>query len=265
MPRLIGVPASSSSEGTIFDRPPENKDPSSIRKWERKQFRRLHKRVKKYRGAAMNAYITHLIKRRDQLQCQIAELMSLFENKVRWDDMTIVHEQISSNFAVMFAGAMLAVEAGLLPFTEQEVGRSIKKCFQDAIGTLSDPRAKLHSGLQSLSEHLQSSSVIRVADGEETKRLDLAGAAGWCKRTERSDTFVVRAREFSRWLNEPAERKLVLDWLDKKGFLNRQKRSDHVRGAAIEWAERQTTWPDNSRPRSIVLVLPRGVTDLETS
>ena len=64
----------------------------------------------------------------------------------------------------------------------------------------------------------------------------------------------------ARWLREAGAAE-VIGWFDDEGLLLHSK--TRKAGRAIDWAESQANWPDRTRPRSIVIRLPRGLDEFE--
>ena len=71
----------------------------------------------------------------------------------------------------------------------------------------------------------------------------------------------MRAQIFTDWFGTRMRVRRVLEWLDDEGFL------DHGRDGAAkrsnEWAQKQMTWPDGTRVRSVSIYVPNGVGDLD--
>jgi hypothetical protein len=260
VPRLIGVPAYSPGDFTMFDHPPDGLQDEQLRDWERDQFRKIRARVQRHRGAAMVRYAEYLIKHRKGLAKRTRALVRNFERKVMRDDMSPEAQQIVTNFGVLFAGNVLAIDAGLLPFKEARVGSALKSCLERVLTNLPDPSATLRSGQKKLKNKLR--GLPRPSPSSRPGGKTLSHADGWRRSDKRGSTYTVRANRLLAWLRDPLTRRLVLEWLDEQGFLEHDKRSGRRPGSGLEWAERQPLWPDGSRPRSIVVKLPNGVWDL---
>ena len=104
VPRLIGVPAYSPGDFTIFDHPPDGLQDEQLRDWERDQFRKIRARVQRHRGAAMVRYAEYLIKHRKGLAKRTRALVRNFERKVMRDDMNPKHSRSSPTLEFFLRG-----------------------------------------------------------------------------------------------------------------------------------------------------------------
>jgi hypothetical protein len=216
--------------------------------------------VARYSGAAMAAYAEFLVAERKGLRSRARKLVRRFEEKVAFKDMKPEVWQIASNLGVLYAGARLASEAGLLRCTNHEIGSALRQCFQRAVAALVDDRKVLRSALMKLQRKLAGDTVLRVQE----VRAARSGSScdGWREKEPDGIVYTVRAQAILRWLADPLARRLALEWLNERGFIIHAKRVARSSSAGLEWVERQTSWPDGSRPRSVVLKLPNGLDDL---
>ena len=91
---------------------------------------------------------------------------------------------------------------------------------------------------------------MRDADGFRKPRAEGKG-----------EEFVVRAQVFTGWFGTPVRVRRMLEWLDNEGLLDHGR--DRTTKRSNEWAQKQVTWPDGTRMRSISLYLPAGLADLD--
>ena len=69
----------------------------------------------------------------------------------------------------------------------------------------------------------------------------------------------IRADVFKGWFADMRQPNLVLKSLRSKNALPSRPMPPSKNGPAIVWAESQPTWPDGSRPRSIVINVEPGL------
>jgi hypothetical protein len=64
---------------------------------------------------------------------------------------------------------------------------------------------------------------------------------------------------FKGWFKDQRQPALALRWLHSQGALSCGHGPTAGLDSSIKWAESQPTWPNGSRPRSIVIELSRKV------
>lgn len=265
MARLIGMPVLYGGRTTIFDRPPQALKGDKLHRWQREQFRRLREGLPEQRGVALEEYIGYLTRNRARVTGKTRQLIARFEAAVTTPEMGAVARDIVSKFGVLFAGCRIAIDADVLPFdvTSMWPGQHIMRACRAALAELPDPRAELRASLQLLRDGLDGPTILDRNRLSPQQMRFLNSADGFSEPREGGRLFVVRAQKFLDWLGTTLEARRVLEWLDDEGFLD--KRSARTVKRSLEWAQKQPMWPDGSRPRSIVIYLPRGLADLENT
>lgn len=261
MARLMAVPVLASGCRTIFDRPPSKLGGDALALWEKEQFKRLHQELPNQRGIALRDYLDELLGDFERSQARAGALAALFEERVAKASMSPVARDIVAKFGVLFAGGLIAVEAGVLPLSKKVVAHAVRWACLAALAELPDPQRELRDDLAVLKGRLAGGGIIDL-DASTLKELRLMrDADGFHRPRGEGEEFVVRAQVFVGWFGTTVRVRRVLDWLDVEGLL------DHGRDRTVkrsnEWAQKQVTWPDATRVRSMCIYLPAGLADLD--
>ena len=263
MARLIGVPVLAPGCGTIFDQPPSNLSGDALAEWENAQFKRLHQELPNQRGVAFRDYLDRLLEDVEGHSARASSLVATFEAGVALVGSSPVARDIVSKFGVLFAGGVLAAEARVLPLDRRVVGMAVRRACLAALAELPDPRGELRADLATLRERLGSGAVTNLETCSKQEERLIRNADGFRRLREggKGEEFVVRAQVFVGWFGTLVRVRHLLEWLDDEGFL------DHGRSRTAkrsnEWAQKQVTWPDGTRVRSVSIYTPNGVADLD--
>lgn len=263
MARLIGVPVLAPGYATIFDRPPRQLSGDALAAWEKAQFKRLHQELPDQRGVALRDYLDHLLGNVARVQARAQALGAHFEDQVATSSLSPVARDIVAKFGVLFAGGLLAVDAGVLPLDKKAVGLAVRRACRAALAELPDPLGELRADLATLRERLTSGAVINLETSTRQEERLIRNAEGFRRLREggKGEEFIVRGQVFADWFGTPMRVRRVLEWLDDEGFLDHGR--DRTAKRSNEWAQKQVTWPDGTRVRSVSLYAPHGVADLD--
>lgn len=263
MARLIGVPVLAPGCGTIFDRPPAKLSGDALATWEKAQFKRLHQELPDQRGVALRDYLDSLLGDIGRAQARAQALGAHFEERIATPSMSPVARDIVAKFGLLYAGGVLAVDAGVLPLDKKTVGNAVRRGCLAALAELPDPQAELRADLTLLRERLASGGVTNFETSTRREERLIRNADGFRRLREggKGEDFVVRAQVFAGWFRTPMRVRRVLEWLDNEGFLDHGR--DRTATRSNEWAQKQVTWPDGTRVRSVSLYAPNGVGDLD--
>lgn len=262
MARLIGVPALASGCSTIFDRPPRKLSGDALATWEKAQFKRLHQELPNQRGIAFRDYLDILLKNPESHSDRAGKLVAMFEADVAKPSMSPVARDIVAKFGVLFAGGVLAAEAKVLPLDRRAVGPAMRQACLAALAELPDPQGELRADLAVLCGRLASGAITDLETCSRQEERSIRNADGY-REVRKGGTgveFVVRAQACAGWFATPMRMRRVLEWLDTEGFLEHGR--DRTATRSNVWAQKQVTWPNETRVRSIAIYLPRGLADL---
>lgn len=263
MARLIGIPVLATGCSTIFDRPPPELSGDTLAAWETAHFKRLTQELPNHRGVAFREYLDYLLEDVETRSARVRRLVAIFENDVAKPSMSPVARDIVSKFGILFAGGVLAVEAGVLPLHRRAIGPAMRRACLAALAELPDPDGELRIDLATLRERLHSGAITNLETCSRQAERLIRNADGFRKLRDdgKGDEFVVRAQVFTSWFGTPVRLRRVLEWLDDEGFLDHGR--ERTTRRSNEWAQKQVRWPDGTRVRSVSIYLPNGLADLD--
>jgi hypothetical protein len=158
------------------------------------------------------------------------------------DDPVVRH--LAKCFGHIYAAAVIGVRLGTLPWSTKLVRKCIIRCYRDARRELNTETDLLCEALRILRRKIR---ALPKANGADVKSVD-----GFVTGTKRQQA-TIRAEAFKAWFPDTRQPNLVLKSLRSKNALPSRPTPPAKPGIAIVWAESQPSWPDGSRPRSIVI------------
>lgn len=162
MARLIGVPVMLSTRRTIFDRHPRKLAGDALAAWEKAQCKRLWEGAPDHRGVAFQTFLDALLRDVESNRTRARSLSMRFERKVAKTSMSPVARDIVAKFGILYAGGVLAVEAGVLPLNKKAIGPAVRRACRAALAELPDPEGELKADLAKLKERLLSGSILNL-------------------------------------------------------------------------------------------------------
>jgi hypothetical protein len=243
--RAIDVAAFREGAKTILDLAPETID-------QRKRLSTLRSDLKTFHGTAFAPYLEHL----DQMgpgevKRRVHELIAEFVGHMPAAAHDGVASQMAMNFGLLYAGATLAIEAGILPWTKDHLRRCLKRSFDDAFDR-SKPIDPLILGLDILKANLRE----RVVERKPDSKFGVKDHPGYSTRMGGEKLMVVHTPQFGSWFSSKTQRNIVLEWLAEKGAL-RSGHSTVIRAVTPEVLNGVLrSWPDKSLVRSFEFTDP---------
>jgi len=208
--RAIDVSAIREGKATIFDLAPQNLD-------QRAALQELRKAIAECHGTALTPYIEYLMRMgpADVKSRTLGLIKEFFDHmpEAAYDG---VIGQMATNFGLLYAGAIFAIESGVLPWTKGHLQRALTRGFNDAVegSRTADPLAM---GLDILKANLSDEIVVRT----QGSTFGVEDHAGYWTRIGGKKTFVVHARQFRGWFASIAQCNMVLDALAAKDVSHR--------------------------------------------
>lgn len=245
----------------MFDWYPHDLPTEEQSSWTGEQFRLLRNGLPNHRGIAFRCFIDCLTEDRADASKRAAGFVREFEDEVGRPSMSPIAHDIAAKFGLLYAGGSLAADWGILPLDQGTVFEAVQLACRRALRALPDPESDLRIGLKRLKDLLLGGSIIELSTGDQKRKGLLRGADGYHFTKDAGRLYVIRSTIFAECLRtEPMVRR-VLEWLDEEGLLvhSRARKS----GRSIEWAQRQVSWPDGTRTRSIEIFLPKGLDEID--
>ena len=153
--RLIDVPAVGDGQDHIFDRHPKEATGILFEAWKKTMFARLADACEQNHGAAWRKYIESLIAEREGLKEYIEKKISFFEQAACDEYDGDIARDVARKFGVIYAGGMLGIRCGLLPWERKHVTAAVKKAYRRARDLLPDDGVSLRLGIAALKAKLR--------------------------------------------------------------------------------------------------------------
>jgi putative DNA primase/helicase len=255
--RLIGIPVGKS----IFDKPPRRlQDDKEVREWTAAQFSKIRRRVKRNRGHAFSTFVEYLMTNPAEKWARVEKYKASFADNFGIEGLNPVETQFIDYVSILHSAGALASDAGLIPVSRKRVGEALTKVARAAIGAMPDDDQELRQAIRRLRNKIEK-ELVNVKPKQRGRGVG-ASTAGWLETKDGTTRVVIRAKDYIGWSKNPLLAQKVLEWCEENGLLavtTAIKRS----GRGIAWAERQITWPNGTRVRSIEFVFPNGLGDLK--
>jgi putative DNA primase/helicase len=242
--RWIDLIATRNGVADIFDRIPENVPEERRAKWAENRCITIRDGCEQNHGVAIRHFIRRIIQHRRTIQQDLVSLRETFVDHVidKNDGPAVRH--LAKCFGHIYAAAIIGVRFGTLPWSKELVRKCIARCYGDARRELNTEADLLRDGLGILHARIR---ALPKANGAASKSTEGFRTGGMRYRA------TIRAEAFKGWFPDARQPNLVLKSLRSKNALPSRPMPPTKNGPAIVWAESQPTWPDGSRPRSVVI------------
>ncbi len=208
--RAIDVSAIRKGKTTIFDLAPPNLD-------QRAELQELRQAMFECHGTAWTLYIEYLMQMGPiDVKRRTLALIKDFVDHMPEAAHDGVIRQMAMHFGLLYAGSILAIESGVLPWTKSHVQKALTRAFRDAVEASKtvDP---LSMGLEILNENLSDKTVER----KPSSTFGVKDHAGYWTRIGGKKYFVVHEHQFRAWFATVGQFNLVLGSLAPKSVSRR--------------------------------------------
>jgi hypothetical protein len=231
---------------TIFDLAPANLD-------QKQYLQDLHDDLELFHGTPLAPYIEYLIRMGpSKINARVQALMNQFVGRMPAAAHDGVARQMAKNFGLLYAGAILAIEAGVLHWPRLHLQQALKRAFDDAF-ELCKVVDRLALGLEILKKNLREKIVERKPDstfghGDEH--------AGFWKIEGGGKVIVVHASQFRSWFTGDAQTRRILEWLSSEGHLKQAENATKGVVTQTDLNGPTVRWPNDKMVRSFVFQDP---------
>jgi putative DNA primase/helicase len=257
--RWIDLSAIRGNAKDIFDLYPEEIDAEDRIVWVQQRCAALRKSCRRYRGVAFRHFISKVINQRKLIKPDILNLMDEFIRKVADKDDHLAVRHLATCFALIAAAGRLGVRVGTVPWTERFVIKCIARCYRDARRGIRTESDLLREGLRILKHNIRSKLLKQRGKNRYSKDAWKL-ADGYRENARHGIKATIRGEAFRGWFKDQRQPATVLRWLHSTNALA-SKRKPFGGATSITWSEVQPTWPDGSRPRSIVIEFSNDLLD----
>lgn len=250
--RAIDVPAVRAGHTTIFDRYPKDVPASERQAWARAQLIKLRRACGRHHGTAIVPYIEFLMTAGDELPSLVRSAAKEFLEHVRGLRLDPALDHASRNFALLYAGGCLGIEAKVLPWSKDATLTAVLTCFEEAVRVIRSHENALNEAKRELKKRL-ASERIRPFGGPPFGPAD---TAGFRRKVKGSVELTIHSATFRGWFSNRIQAAAILRWLHDEGLLVLGNKATKPSSTATEWAERAPRWPDGTTQKSFVFRNP---------
>jgi hypothetical protein len=182
------------------------------------------------------------------------EATALFAQHVADVGDDVVARDVARKFGLVYAGGLLGIQFGIVPWQKDELLDAIAKCYRGARNQLPDEGVALRQGLTILQTRLSGlarSKLLKKNASTDWDRLD-----GYRRRPPGQDRYIIKREVFNALFATTAQMNLVLSHLVANGQVTMAV-GKNGSAAAARKPKKQFIWPDDQRRRSYEIVFPR--------
>jgi putative DNA primase/helicase len=186
-----------------------------------------------------------------EVQATVERYMAEFLEFLDMDLKEGALQHAARNFALVYAGGRLAIEAGLLPWREERLRSAIKTCFKAGLRSITKPENVTSKARRILRAMLKEKEfpTYRQGRGAPDPKAD-----GFKVREDGTHVYKIRSQFFVRQFPSKAHAVAALTWLDQKGALRKASPARDVQ--SYEWAVTSPRWPEARKFKAVVFVDP---------
>ena len=242
--RWIDLAATRNEADDIFDRIPKKVPQAKRAEWAENRCAKIRDGCRRNHGVTIQQFIEHVIRNRKTVRKMLLSLRQEFLDRVIEAEDDAVVRHLAKCFGHIYAAGIIGAGSGTLPWQAKTVRQCIERCYRDARRELNTETDLLREGLGVLRAKTRN---LPKMNGAGLKSADGFRTGGMRYRA------TIRAEAFKGWFPDERQPNLVLKSLRSKHALPSRPMPPTKNGPAIVWAESQPTWPDGSRPRSVVI------------
>ena len=241
--RLIDVPATFDGHGHDFDRlPRDGRLMWMPRHGGDATFEALAKAVEQNHGTALRRYIESIIARQASLEEDVRKIVEDFVGQACDASDGEVVREVGRKFGLIYAGGVVGIQCGLLPWKEARLRAAVTKSFMGARDLLPDPGVLLRQGRAALKA--LRGRLPTVTDGDAG--VNYGRLEGFKQRDGDRNRYVIKTEDYNNTFTGDEQQELVTRWLieTRRVTLAKLKTADPK-------PKKQICWPDGERRRSI--------------
>jgi hypothetical protein len=249
--RLMDVPALLPGKEHIFDRastPTEN-----FEDWRDATFADIAIQCRQNHGAALGVYLEKIVLAEFDVAEVARNATSTFVGHVVESGDGAIARDVAAQFGMVYAGGLLGIKFGIVPWQPDELLDAIAKCYRAARDILPDEGVALRKGMGVLSACLGRLRRLKGLEGDRSTDWDRID--GYRARSKHRNRYVIKRDAFNAIFATTVQRDLVLRHLIR-GEQITLAMSNGGSGTTIK-PKKQFIWPDGQRRRSYELKFPR--------
>jgi len=252
--RLIDQPAVFDGLDHIFDLLAPVAQPPT---WKSDAFASIARACELNHGKAFEKYIESLIAEEPKVAQYVERRITGFVGHVCDQFDGDVARDVAEKYGLIYAGGMLGIRFGLLPWEKRELREATAKCYRYARELLPDDGVVLRRGIQALETRLRSLPTSSSLAKRSVAEGSFKEAEGYRETKVGVYRCRIRCEVFNSIFSSTSERDLVLNWLLLEGRITTSV-SKTASPTSRSIPKKQFEWPDGERHRSFEIHWPRG-------
>jgi hypothetical protein len=164
-----------------------------------------------------------------------------------------VARDVAAKIGLIYAGGMLGIRCGLLPWGKADLLDALTKAYIGARDLLPDDGVAVRQGIETFRAKLRQLPRIskKAAAAPDFDEID-----GYRKRRKKVNRYVLKRDAFHSLFASETQRALVIEWLIEKQRITLATPKASA-GAPSRKPQEQFIWPDDKRRRSFQILWPR--------
>jgi Domain of unknown function (DUF927) len=254
--RLIDTPAIFEGLDHIFDRLAPDVQIQDLKSWRDNTFANIVTDCQASHGAVLESYLQKLITADFDVDKMVQESIATFAHHVFDPADDVVARDVAGKFGIVYAGGLLGIRFGIVPWQRDELLDAIAKCYRGARNLLPDEGVAMRQGLAILEARLKKLVRVKSLSKEQVASTDWEKVDGYRSRPRGQDRYIIKREAFNALFATAAQKDLVLKWLIENGRITTAVAKSGG-ASAVRKPKEQFIWPDDERRRSYEITFPR--------
>jgi hypothetical protein len=151
-----------------------------------------------HRGAAIRAFVKFLLARLEEVPITVSSATDRFVDEVTASGVDPALGHMARNFGLIYAGGVLAADAGMVPWKKRTIRKAVARCFDDAAALIHIREETPADIVRRIREKLSAAAIVDL-DANPSPSLDELDKAHGCRQVKGGQTRLVLRTE---WLQE---------------------------------------------------------------
>jgi hypothetical protein len=240
--RLIDLPLRAQGQKTVFDL---SKTPNDVA-LSKKRCKQIQTGIAKNHGKASRKFVEHLVRNVKEAKSTLLAAMDGFSTELPEAE-TPEASHMADNFALIYAAGIIAIELGILPFTEVQIRRATIVCFDRACRSLPSDENRAQDAYDLLEADFKA-KVFPLQSNTDDESI--GNEDGYVSD---DGELVLKGEYLAQRFSSENEAFLLVRKLHSMRLLQKKIKVPATPTNSIRWAQTQKSWPDGRRRRSIVI------------
>jgi hypothetical protein len=194
--RFVDLPGSRKGSLGLIDYLPDDVE-GDRQRWAAEQIEALIEACRANHGHAFPAFVEQVIANRKTIKPRIKELMARFLRTAHLEHLGGAEKRRADFFGLIYAAGLLAVGWKIVPWTNSQVGKALRRCYKNACQSQPAPNDLAREGLQLVQDRLAGDAVIDLRKNKPANARKMDRADGLIRAMKKgTPEVVVKANRF---------------------------------------------------------------------